>query len=54
MAIKGQVLPLSNLFSSAKHLIDGYISALKEDDNVEEEGLIYQKTEGRGANNLTV
>lgn len=44
IAVKGQGLPLSDFFSSAKHLVDGHMRALEEDDELEEEGLIYQKT----------
>lgn len=54
MAVKGKMLPLSDFFSSLGHLIDGHIFSMGEDDKVEEEGLIYKKTEGRGATNWTM
>lgn len=54
MAIEGQVLPLSDCFSSIRHLVNGHICALEEDDEVEEEGLIYQRTEGRRATSWIV
>lgn len=34
--------------------MDGHICALEEDGEVEEEGLIYRKIEGRGATNWTM
>lgn len=44
IAIKGQVLPLSDFLSSIRYLVDGHICALEEYDEVKEEGLIYQNT----------
>lgn len=48
------MLPLSYYLSSVRHFIDGHVYVLEEDDEVEGGGLIYPKTEGRGANNWIV
>lgn len=53
IAEKGKVLPLSEYFPSVWHLVDDHICASEED--VEEEGgLVFKKTEGRGATKWTV
>lgn len=50
MAVNGQVPPLSDFFSRTGHLVDGHICSLEEEDEVEEEVLIYNNIKGRGSN----
>lgn len=54
IAEKGQVLPLSDYFSSVKHLINGNVCTLEADDETEDARLTFKKTGGRGATNWTV
>lgn len=54
IVVEGKVIPLSHFFSSFRHLVNDHICTLEEDGKVKEEGLIYKKTEGRGAINWTV
>lgn len=53
--VEGQVLPLPDIFTSVRHLMDGKISVVeeKEDDVVDEVGLVYQKLEGQELANWT-
>lgn len=53
--VEGRVLPLSDFFSSVRHLVDGQIRALGEEGVtiVVEEGLVYKKVEGLELANLT-
>lgn len=53
--MEGQVLPLSDIFASVKHLIDGHICEVeKEEDGVSvEEGLVYKRMEGQELTNWT-
>lgn len=52
-AMEGCALPLSEIFASARHLIDGQICVLEEERvNVAmKEGLVYKKVEGQELTN---
>lgn len=53
-ATKGQVLPLTDIFPSAGHLIDNQISMKENEDNIADTvGLMYQKIEGQELTNWT-
>lgn len=53
--VEGCVLPLSDFFESARHLVDGHICALEEEGFgiTMEEGLVYKKIEGHELTNWT-
>lgn len=54
-AMEGQVLPLLDIFTSARHLVDGQISAMDEEEDgvANEVRLVYQRLEGQEMGNWT-
>lgn len=54
IAVKGKILPLSEFFSSDRHLVDGQICVMEEDIAVEKGGLVYRKAEDQELTNWTI
>lgn len=53
--VEGQILPLSEIFASSRHLIDWHIYAVEEEgvSVVDEEELVYKRMEGQELPNWT-